>query len=93
MEPWVLPVIQGYMEIHTLVLHSSNPPNVLQGTQREAGRSGQGERGEEKRGEVEGEPGEEGDEEEKEEEEGVVDEDMITFSPKIDGEFKVSVLL
>ena len=29
MEPWILPVVQGYIEIQSLVLHSSNPPNTL----------------------------------------------------------------
>ena len=28
-EPWILPLIQGYVEIRTLVVHSKNPPNVL----------------------------------------------------------------
>ena len=30
MEPWILPIIQGYVEIHRLVVHSNNPPDVLQ---------------------------------------------------------------
>ena len=68
MEPWILPVIQGYIEIQSLVLHSSNPPNVLQtlSTHREPAGVGRCEEGE---GEEEGGEG-----------------DMITFSPKLDGE-------
>ena len=83
MEPWILPVVQGYVEIRTLVLHSNNPPNVLQTSQREplqARSSELGERGGEKRGEGDHEEGEEEEEEEKEQ------GDMITFSPKLDCE-------
>ena len=67
MEPWILPVIQGYVEVHTLVLHSTNPPDVLQVTRRPSVRDFQGE----------GEAKLEGEEKE---------EDMIAFSPKVDGE-------
>ena len=85
MEPWILPVVQGYVEIRTLVLHSNNPPNVLQTSQREpplgAKSSELGEKGGEKREEGAHEEGEE-EEEEEEEDKG----DMITFSPKLDGE-------
>ena len=37
-EPWILPLIQGYVEIRTLVVHSSNPPDVLQAAQRSSQR-------------------------------------------------------
>ena len=30
MEPWILPVIQGYVEIRKLAVHSNNPLDVLQ---------------------------------------------------------------
>ena len=33
MEPWILPIVQGYVEIRTLVVHSDDPPDVLQTTQ------------------------------------------------------------
>lgn len=60
-EPWVLPIIQGYVETRTLVVHSNNPPDVLQthpsgrtsarwkrGTSRQScSESGAGEEGEE----------------------------------------------
>ena len=30
MEPWIITVIQGYVEIRKLAVHSNNPPDVLQ---------------------------------------------------------------
>ena len=71
-----MPVIQGYMEIHTLLVHSSNPPDVLQAPQRQPLPIRQGE-SQQTGG------GAEVAEQELEAEEK---EDMITFSPKMNGE-------